>query len=58
MAHADIHQYDVDAVNSAANRQLYKKREPVYPKLVHGKYRLIKWVLLFVTLGIYYGLPR
>jgi cytochrome c oxidase accessory protein FixG len=57
MAHADIHQYDVDAVNSAANRQLYKKREPVYPKLVHGKYRLIKWVLLFVTLGIYYGLP-
>lgn len=57
--HADhgIHDHDVDAVNSSQARALYKKREPVYPKLVHGKYRLIKWVLLVVTLGIYYGLP-
>ncbi|MGV6801898.1 MAG: cytochrome c oxidase accessory protein CcoG [bacterium] len=53
----DIHHYDVSAVNNAANRQLYKKREPVYPKLVHGKYRLIKWVMLFGTLAVYYGLP-
>ncbi|MEL6365986.1 MAG: cytochrome c oxidase accessory protein CcoG [Pseudomonadota bacterium] len=37
--------------------QLYKKREPIYPKLAHGKYRALKWAVLIVTLGIYYGLP-
>ena len=48
---------DVTAVNSAEARELYKKREPIYPKLAHGKYRLIKWILLVVTLGVYYGFP-
>ncbi len=57
MSQKGIQEYDVSAVNSTQMRQLYKKREAVYPKLVHGKYRLIKWVLLFLTLGIYYGLP-
>ncbi len=57
MGQSEIQTYDVDAVNSAENRQLYKKREPIYPKLVHGRFRFIKWVLLFVTLGIYYLLP-
>ncbi|WP_306253441.1 cytochrome c oxidase accessory protein CcoG [Parvularcula sp. IMCC14364] len=57
MSQSGIQQYDVSAVNSTQRRELYKKREAVYPKLVHGKYRFIKWVLLFVTLGIYYGLP-
>lgn len=57
MSDSHVHEYDVTAVNSTANRQLYKKREPVYPKLVHGKYRLIKWVLLVLTLAVYYGLP-
>ncbi|MGV6818980.1 MAG: cytochrome c oxidase accessory protein CcoG [Parvularcula sp.] len=37
--------------------QLYKAREPVYPKLGHGKYRYIKWIILFATLGVYYLLP-
>jgi cytochrome c oxidase accessory protein FixG len=36
---------------------LYKKRTPIYPKLVHGRWRTIKWVVLVVTLGIYYLLP-
>ena len=36
---------------------LYKKREPIYPKLVHGQFRMIKWVLLWVTLAVYYILP-
>ncbi|MEM8784468.1 MAG: cytochrome c oxidase accessory protein CcoG [Pseudomonadota bacterium] len=47
----------VAAVNKAERRELYKAREPIYPKLVHGRWRTIKWVILFVTLGIYYGLP-
>ena len=32
---------------------LYKKREPIYPKLVHGQFRMIKWVLLGLTLAVY-----
>jgi len=48
---------DASPVNSAAARQLYKKREPIYPKLVHGRFRALKWFLLFATLGVYYLLP-
>ncbi|MEO1656613.1 MAG: cytochrome c oxidase accessory protein CcoG [Pseudomonadota bacterium] len=40
-----------------AEPQLYAKREAIHPQLVKGKYRVIKWIVLFVTLGIYYGLP-
>ncbi|MEM9014934.1 MAG: cytochrome c oxidase accessory protein CcoG [Pseudomonadota bacterium] len=48
---------DAAPVNNAAARELYKKREPIYPKLVHGKFRALKWFLLFATLGVYYLLP-
>ncbi len=57
MAAEGVAQLDVAAVNSAQARKLYKAREPIYPKLAHGPFRAIKWALLFVTLGIYYGLP-
>ncbi|MEM6851531.1 MAG: cytochrome c oxidase accessory protein CcoG [Pseudomonadota bacterium] len=36
---------------------LYQKREPVFPKLVHGRFRALKWGLLIATLGVYYLLP-
>jgi cytochrome c oxidase accessory protein FixG len=36
---------------------LYKPREPIYPKLVHGRFRRLKWALMAVMLGIYYGVP-
>ncbi|TCS03935.1 cytochrome c oxidase accessory protein CcoG [Caulobacter sp. BK020] len=36
---------------------LYKPREPIYPKLVHGRWRTIKWALLIATLAIYYVTP-
>lgn len=36
---------------------LYKKRTPIYPKLVHGRWRTIKWALLILTLGVYYVTP-
>ncbi|MEL7028644.1 MAG: cytochrome c oxidase accessory protein CcoG [Pseudomonadota bacterium] len=49
--------HDVDAVNSSARRSLYKAREPIYPQLVHGKFRALKWGLLAATLGVYYLLP-
>ena len=52
-----IEKSDARAVNSAAARQLYKAREPIYPKLVNGQYRALKWLLLAATLGVYYLLP-
>lgn len=36
---------------------LYEKRKQVYPKLVSGKFRTLKWALLILTLGVYYVLP-
>ena len=48
---------DARAVNSKSADSMYKGREPIYPKLVHGKFRNIKWAVMIVTLGIYYALP-
>jgi cytochrome c oxidase accessory protein FixG len=45
------------ATNSAVNRSLYQARQQIYPKLVHGRFRFLKWVGMAVMLGIYYGLP-
>jgi cytochrome c oxidase accessory protein FixG len=36
---------------------LYKPRTPIYPKLVHGHWRRIKWALLIATLAVYYVTP-
>jgi len=52
-----IHRHRVEAVNDASRRELYKKREPIYPKLVHGVFRLAKWVFLALSLGAYYFIP-
>ncbi len=52
-----VERYEVDAVNSAEQRTLYKARVPIYPKRVHGKFRKLKWVVLLLTLGAYYILP-
>jgi len=51
------HHVDARAVNSAEARALYKKREPIYPKLVQGRFRALKWVALVVLLAIYYITP-
>ena len=36
---------------------LYKPREPIHPKLVHGRFRALKWGLMGLFLAIYYGVP-
>lgn len=36
---------------------LYEKRHQIYPKLAHGKFRMIKWGVMAITLGIYYLIP-
>ncbi len=48
---------DVEAVNSANRRTLYKAREPIYPKAVHGTFRRLKWIVMAVLLAVYYIVP-
>ena len=36
---------------------LYAAREPIFPRRVSGRFRNFKWVILAVTLGIYYITP-
>ena len=36
---------------------LYAAREPIFPRRVSGKFRNLKWVIMAVTLGIYYITP-
>ena len=36
---------------------LYAKRQPVYPKAVDGPFRRLKWLVMAVTLTIYYATP-
>ena len=57
LAAEGIARSDAQPTNSAANRKLYKSRVPIYPKLVHGQYRKIKWAVMAVTLAIYYLVP-
>lgn len=52
-----IERIDVEAVNAPAQRPLYEKRRKIFPRKVSGHFRRIKWVILAVTLGVYYLLP-
>jgi cytochrome c oxidase accessory protein FixG len=36
---------------------LFASRKAIYPQAVKGSFRTIKWIVLAVTLGIYYFLP-
>jgi cytochrome c oxidase accessory protein FixG len=38
-------------------QKLYAAREPVFPKRVKGRFRNLKWLIMLVTLGIYYVTP-
>jgi cytochrome c oxidase accessory protein FixG len=42
---------------SADEAPLYVPRKQIYPQGVKGRFRTIKWIVLAVTLGIYYFLP-
>ena len=36
---------------------LYETHKKIYPQSVHGTFRRVKWIVLIVTLGIYYLTP-
>lgn len=48
---------DVDPVNKKENRALYKKRVKIHPKRARGVFRKFKWLIMAVTLTIYYVTP-
>ena len=55
----DIEPHDVEAVNAGAkkNQPLYAARQKVYPKRASGMFRRWKWIIMIITLGIYYLTP-
>ena len=52
-----VETHDVAAVNRKADRTLYARRTKIHPKRARGAFRSIKWIVMAVTLAIYYGLP-
>jgi cytochrome c oxidase accessory protein FixG len=56
-AAGDVEAHDVAAVNRAADRQLYAARQKIYPRLAHGRFRAVKWIVMAIALAVYYGLP-
>ncbi len=52
-----VRQYDDEPQNSGKAPKLFKGREPIYPRRVEGTFRRLKWVIMIVTLGIYYITP-
>ncbi len=50
--------YDVEPVNSRKRReQLYAPRKKIFPKRASGSFRRFKWLVMLITLGIYYITP-
>ncbi len=55
---SEIETFDAEAVNSAKERQpLYAARKKIFPKRAKGTFRRFKWIVMLITLGIYYVTP-
>ncbi len=52
-----IERFDVQAVNKDGSKKLFAATKKIYPKRVDGKFRQLKWLIMTVTLGIYYITP-
>jgi cytochrome c oxidase accessory protein FixG len=48
---------DVEAVNRRSRQKFYQKRVKIFPKRAEGFYRRLKWIIMAVTLGIYWVTP-
>ncbi|MDS1138325.1 cytochrome c oxidase accessory protein CcoG [Nitratireductor indicus] len=58
VASPDVERIDAEAVNSAKTRQpLYAARKKIFPKRASGQFRRFKWIIMAITLGIYYLTP-
>lgn len=54
----ETERYDVEAVNATKTRQpLYAPRRKIFPKRANGRFRSFKWLVMLLTLTIYYFTP-
>lgn len=53
----EVERADVEAVNSSDDAPLYEKRKKIFPKRAYGNFRTFKWVVMLVSLSIYYIAP-
>ena len=49
--------HNVEAVNAPQRLKLYAPRAKIHPKRASGDFRRLKWIIMAVTLGIYYAAP-
>ena len=55
---SEVETFDAAAVNSAKLRQpLYAARKKIFPQRVTGTFRRFKWLVMAITLTIYYVTP-
>ncbi len=53
-----IKRIDVEAVNTAGVREpLYAARKKVFPQRAKGTFRRLKWIIMVLTLAVYYITP-
>ena len=45
----------LDLINPSSG--LYRKREPVFPRVVNGRFRRLKWAVMVFCLAVYYITP-
>jgi cytochrome c oxidase accessory protein FixG len=55
--HGQVERHDVKAVNAPGRSRLYAARTKIHPKRASGDFRRLKWIIMAVTLGIYYVTP-
>ncbi|QKV17498.1 cytochrome c oxidase accessory protein CcoG [Oricola thermophila] len=56
----EVPSVDVEPVNAGAKKKaqpLYAARKQIFPKRAEGRFRRLKWLIMLVTLGIYYVTP-
>jgi len=54
-----IERIDVQSVHAPGKprQPLYEKRKKIFPKRADGRFRRFKWLVMLITLGIYYLTP-
>ncbi len=52
-----VDRIDVEAVNAKDKRSYYQKRKRIHPKRVQGTFRRLRWILMAMTLFVYYVTP-
>ena len=52
-----VERSDAEPVNKKERRSLYQKRIKIYPRLARGSFRRLKWLVMALTLGVYYVTP-